>query len=174
MKSVRILAAVTLLFAQAACDEDPTTTKGPSAPPPQAQGIQAFVQVDNDHAKPGDAVHVYVKVQLGTEMQAKVGSYTGLLAFDTTSLAFSAETKINDGLRVTNPGFGPGKIKFAGVAATGLADLTLYDGTFEVKRADYRDKLVLQMEELSAALTMGNLKPQLQVTPQIFLRSSAR
>jgi len=130
--------------------------------------------VDNDHAKPGDVVHVYVKVQLGTEMQAKVGSYTGRLTFDTASLQFQSETKINDGLRVTNPAFGPGAIKFAGVAATGLADLTLYDGTFEVKKADYRDRLVLDMEELSAAMTMGNLKPQLQVTPQIFLRSSAR
>ena len=174
MTSVHKLAAASLLLALAACDQDPTTSKTPSAPAPQAQGIQAFIQVDNDHAKPGDVIHVFVRVQLGTESQAKVGSYTGLLTFDTTSLGYQSETKINDGLRVTNPAFGVGKIKFAGVAATGLADLTLYDGTFEVKRADYRDRLLLDMEELSAALTMGNLKPQLQVTPQIFLRSAAR
>lgn len=174
MTSVHRIAAATLLLALAACDQDPTTTQTPSAPPPSAQGVQAFLQVDNDHAKPGDMVHVFVRVQLGTESQAKVGSYTGLLAFDTTSLAFRGETKINDGLRVTNPAFGPGAIKFAGVAATGLADLTLYDGTFEVKKTDYREGLTLQMEELSAALTMGNLKPQLRVTPQIFLRTEAR
>ena len=174
MTAVRRFAAVALLAGLTACDHDPTTTRTPAAPPPVAQGIQAFIQVDNEHAKPGDQVQVFVRVQLGTETQAKVGSYTGLLSFDTASLGYRAETKINDGLRVTNPAFGAGKIKFAGVAATGLADLTLYAGTFDVKKADYRDHLALDMEELSAAMTLGNLKPQLQLTPQVFLRSTAR
>jgi hypothetical protein len=174
MTSVQRFGTVALLVGLAACDQDPTTTRTPAAPPPVAQGVQAFIQVDNDHAKPGDQVQVFVRVQLGTESQAKVGSYTGLLTFDTASLGYRSETKINDGLRVTNPAFGVGKIKFAGVAATGLADLTLYAGTFDVKRTDYRDRLALDMEELSAAMSLGNLRPQLQLTPQVFLRSTAR
>jgi hypothetical protein len=175
MRSLRLLAAATLLLSQAACDQDPTTTRTPAEPPASAQGVQAFVQVDNDHAKPGDVIHVFVKVQLGTESQAKVGSYTGRLRFDPAALVFRSENKINDGLRVSNPtGATGGDIRFAGASATGFTNLTLFDGAFEVKRTDYQQQLALELPELSSALTLTNLQPQLNVTPQIFLRVSGR
>ena len=65
-----------------------------------------------------------------------------------------------------------GLIRFAGASATGFTTLVLYDGTFQVKGADYAAALTLQMEELSAALSLTNLAPQLRVNRQIFLSRS--
>jgi len=110
-------------------------------------------------------------VQLGSGSQAKLGSYTGRLAFDPKALGLVESVEINDGLRVVNPNGAPdGEIRFAGAAARGFEDLTVYHGVFEVKDADYMKALELKMEELSAALTLTDLQPQLQVTPQVFLR----
>jgi hypothetical protein len=170
MKSVRSFLLVFPVLALAACDQEPV--KSTALPPPLTQGVQAFVQVDNDHANPGDRVNVYVQVQLGTETQSKIGSYTGRLTFDPEALTWVEDAQINDGLRVTNPnGAKSGEIRFAGAAASGFTNLALYRGTFEVKKAGYMSQLQLKMEELSAAKTLGNLRPQLQVTPQIFLRA---
>jgi hypothetical protein len=175
MRSVRFLTLVALALAVGACDENPLTTKGPDAPLPPTEGIQAFLQVSDDHAQPGQQVDVYVKVQFGTETDAKLGSYTGRLTFDPQSLAFVSSTEINDGMRVVNPnGAANGELRFAGAAARGFQDLTIYHGVFEVKNAGYMDQLKMAMEELSAATTLSNLQPQLQVTPQIFLRQSSR
>jgi len=171
MRSVRFLSFATVLLGLAACDNEPLTSRdGPDQPPP-AEAIQAYLQVDNDQAGPGDRVHVYVNVQLGSGSQAKLGSYTGRLAFDPKALGLVESVEINDGLRVINPNGAPtGEIRFAGAAARGFEDLTVYHGVFEVKDADYMKALELKMEELSAALTLTDLQPQLQVTPQVFLR----
>ena len=72
-----------------------------------------------------------------------------------------------------NPNEAPsGEIRFAGAAARGFEDLAIYHGVFEVKDTEYMKNLELEMEELSAAMTLADLQPQLQVTPQIFLRRS--
>jgi hypothetical protein len=136
--------------------------------------VQAFVQVSSTDAKPGEEIQVFVRVQLGTDSDAKLGSYTGRLSFDPEVLAFKREFKINDGLRVTNPnGAGEGEIRFAGASATGFNDLTLFSAVFEVKRTGYTDVLKLTMEELSAALTLTDLYQELEVPNRIFLRPSA-
>jgi len=89
-------------------------------------------------------------------------------------LQFKAENPINDGLRVNNTTTAAtGLIRFAGASPTGFTTLVLYDGTFQVKSADYAADLALQMEELSAALSLTNLTPQLRVNRQIFLSRSA-
>jgi len=81
---------------------------------------------------------------------------------------------ISDGLRVSNPaGAATGEIRFAGASPTGFTNLVLYDGTFEVKGADYASDLTLLMEELSAAMSLTNLAPQLVVNRQIFLSRAA-
>jgi hypothetical protein len=170
MKSVRRL-ALTGLVVLSGCDQEPLRSRTPAEPPPPAQGVQAFVQVDNDAAAPGEDVNLYVRVQFGTESDGKVGSYTGRLSFDPEALAWAADQEIPDGLRVSNPNT-PGEVRFAGASATGFSDLLLYAGRFRVKKAGYADGLSLDLQELSAAATLGDLTPQLRVAPQIFLRSA--
>jgi hypothetical protein len=163
-----------VLVGLAGCDDEPLTSRdGPEQPPPPVAGIQAYLQVDNDQARPGDRVTVYVVVQFGTETEAKLGSYTGRLTFDPEMLTFDESVEINDGLRVINPNNAEsGEIRFAGATARGFADLTIYRGVFEVRDADYMQGLTLSMEELSAAESLANLQPQLQVAPRVFLRRS--
>lgn len=174
MRRIRWIALMGVGLAVGACQDDPLTSKTPDAPPPPTQGVQAFLQVDNDQAKPGDVVHVYVRVQFASGADTRLGSYTGRLHFDAATLGWQQDNPIDDGLRVTNPNGAPdGEIRFAGASAAGFGDLTLYQGTFQVKTAGWADGLALQMDELSAAQTLGNLRPALQVTPSIFLRSAA-
>ena len=175
MKSVRSFAFALLALGLAACDQEPLKSKSPGEPAPLTQGVQAFVQVDNVQASPGEQVKVYVRVQMGTENAAKLGSYTGRLRFNPEALKWVADVQINDGLRVTNPnGAEQGELRFAGAAAGGFSTLALYQGTFEVKKPGYMDGLELQMEEISAAGSLSSLQPQLQVAPQIFRRVEGR
>lgn len=163
------LRLVFLGLALSACQDQPAQSTGPT-PPPVTQGVAAFISVDNLSARVGQTVRVRVEVQVGTEQNYKVGSYTGRLHFNTGRLQFRAENPINDGLRIANnTGAANGEIRFAGASATGFTMLVLYDATFEVKGADYAADLTLQMEELSAALSLTNLAPQLRVNRQIFL-----
>jgi len=174
MRSVRFLAFAAVLLALVGCDDDPLNSdRGPDQPPPPAEGIQAYLQVDNDQAGPGDRVHVWVNVQFASGSELRLGSYTGRITFDPESLDHQESLEINDGLRVVNPNEAPsGEIRFAGAAARGFEDLAIYHGVFEVKDTEYMRSLELQMEELSAALTLTDLEPQLQVAPQVFLRRS--
>lgn len=173
MRSVRFIMLAALAVALAACEDDPLKSRMPEAPPPPSRGIQAFVQVSNLEARPGDDIQVFVRVQMGVDTDAQLGSYTGRLAFDPEFLGFKSEFKISDGLRVTNPGeAGSAEIRFAGASASGFNDLTLFGGVFQVKKAGYRDVLKLNMEELSAALTLTDLSPQMDVPGHIFLRPS--
>jgi hypothetical protein len=167
------LRLVVLGLALTACQDQPAQSTGPK-PPPQAQGVAAFISVDNLSARPGQSVRVRVELQVGTQQNYKLGSFTGRLHFNPARLTFRTENAINDGLRVSNPaGAATGEIRFAGAAPNGFTNLVLYDGTFEVKSADYAADLALQMEELSAAMSLTNLAPQLQVNRQVFLSRSA-
>ena len=170
---IHALRLVVLGLALTACQDQPAQSTGPT-PPPVAQGVAAFISVDNLSALVGQTVRVRVEVRVGTQQSYKVGSYTGRLRFNVARLQFRAENAISDGLRIANAnGAAAGEIRFAGAAPTGFTNLVLYDGTFEVKGADYAADLTLQMEELSAALTLTNLAPQLQVNRQIFLSRTA-
>lgn len=170
MRTVQFLMMGALLLT--GCDDDPLTSKTPGEPAPPAQGIQAFIQVDNDRAQPGDEIRVWVKVQIGGETDERLGSYTGRLRFDPSSLRFTSETAIDDGMRVTNPVGAPqGDLRFAGAAPTGFTQLTLYEATFAVEKAGYLDALRLEMEEVSAAVSLTNLTPTLRLAPQVFLRA---
>ncbi len=164
--------ALRLLFlglALTACQDQPANSTGPT-PPPVQQGVSAFITVDNLHAAIGQTVRVRVEVQVGSQQNYKLGSFTGRLQFNAAQLQFKAENAINDGLRVSNTTTAAtGLIRFAGASPTGFTSLVLYDGTFQVKAADYASNLTLQMEELSAALSLTNLAPQLRVNRQIFL-----
>lgn len=171
MKSLPFLTLVAAALAFAACGEEPLESDTPPEPPPPSTGIQAFIQVDNDQAGPGEMVRVFVKVQIGTDTDAKLGSYTGGLHFDPAALGFADERKIEDGLRVTNVEGAPsGAIRFAGAAARGFNELTLFEGVFQVKKSGYIDGLALEMEELSAALSFSKLTSQLRVAPTVFVR----
>ena len=159
------------VLALAGCEDEPLTSRAPGEPPPPSQGIQAFIQVDNDHAQVGQTVHVWVRVQIGGETAARLGSYTGRLRFDPAAVRFESETAIDDGMRVSNPaGASTGDLRFAGAAPAGFQNLTLYEATFEVTKPDYMDQLRLDMEEVSAAISLTNLTPTLRVAPQVFLR----
>jgi hypothetical protein len=130
--------------------------------------------VDRLDAQPGQTVRVRVEIQVGTQQNFKLGSYTGRLHFSPTALQFQQENKVSDGLRVSNPAGAPkGEIRFAGASATGFATLVLYDGTFQVKSTGYAAGLSLAMEELSAAASLANLRPSLKVNAQIFLSRTA-
>ncbi|HYU09087.1 MAG TPA: cohesin domain-containing protein [Gemmatimonadales bacterium] len=153
--------AMAVVLVGAACADEPT--RPDPLPPPPEQGVNAYVIVDNLHALAGQSVKVSVIVR-SADANLKVGSYTGRLHFDPAALQYKAEVTINDGLRVANPnGAGAGEIRFAGANATGFADLTLYSATFTVKAASWSRDLSLQMEELSAARSLANLSPRLQV-----------
>ena len=104
-----------------------------------------------------------------TQDSFRVGSYTGRLRFDPAQLRFRSENPISDGMRVANAnGAAQGLIRFAGASPSGLTTLVLYDGSFEVRAAGFAPTLRLQMEELSAALTLMNLAPRLTVNRQVF------
>lgn len=167
------LRLVCLGLALTACQDQPAQSTGPT-PPPVQQGVSAYITVDKLDAAVGQTVRVRVEVQVGSEQSYKLGSYTGRLRFSTAHLQFKSENPINDGLRVANATTAStGLIRFAGASATGFTNLVLYDASFEVKSADYASDLTLQMEELSAALSLTNLAPQLRVNRQIFLSRTA-
>ena len=152
-----------------ACQDEPARTTGPT-PPITQQGVSAYITVDNLEARPGQTVRVRVEVQVGTEQNFKVGSFTGRLHFDPARLALRQENRLSDGLRISNNNGAPqGEIRFAGASPTGFQTLVLYDGTFEVKSVNYAQTLRLSMEELSAAQSLTNLQPQLRVNAQVFL-----
>ena len=160
-------------LALSACQDQPAQSTGPT-PPPVQQGVAAFITVDNLNAAVGQTVRVRVEVQVGSQQNYKLGSFTGRLRFNAAKLEFKGENAISDGLRVNNATTAAtGLIRFAGASPTGFTTLVLYDGTFQVKSADYAADLALQMEELSAALSLTNLTPQLRVNRQIFLSRSA-
>jgi len=173
MKHGLRLVSLALGLALAACEDQPAQSTGPVAPP-VAQGVAAYITVDNLSARVGQTVRVRVEVQVGAQQSYKVGSYTGRLRFNPGRLAFRSENAISDGMRVANArNAGAGEIRFAGASAAGFNTLVLYDGTFEVRGADYASDLVLQMEELSAAVSLANLAPQLRVNRQVFLSRTA-
>jgi len=158
--------AMAVVLLGAACADEPT--KPDPLPPPVDQGVNAYIVVDNLHAAIGQMVKVSVVVR-AADANVKVGSFTGRLHFDAAAMQYKAEVAINDGLRVANAnGAGTGEIRFAGASATGFADLTLYSATFTVKQANWTRALTLQMEELSAAKSLANLSPQLQVQRTVF------
>lgn len=170
MNAIR-LAMMTI--ALTACQDQPARTTGPTPPPPQ-QGVAAYITVDRLDAPVGATVRVTIEVQVGTQQNFKLGSYTGRLHFNPGQLAYQQENAINDGLRIANPAnAAKGEIRFAGASAKGFSTLVLYDGTFQVKSADYAAGLTLTMEELSAAMSLANLRSQLSVNPQVFLSRAA-
>ena len=171
MKSLQVMMLVATL-ALVGCEDEPLNSRLPAEPVPPGQGAQAFMQVDNETAQPGEEIGVYVRVQLGEKNQSRIGSYTGRLKFDTESLEWVSDQPINDGLRVTNPAGAGGEVRFAGASATGFNDLLLYAGRFRVKDRRYAAALALEMQELSAATTLGDMTQQLRVAPQVFLRSA--
>jgi|GEM_PF-1869310 len=170
MRRLRFFATTVLLLALVGCEDELLPAGDQSAPPPPRQGVQAFVQVDNESAAPGQEVRIWVKVQLGTDAEVSLASYTGRLHFDPTTLTFSRDVQVEDGLRVVNSNqAGTGEVRFAGAAAGGFTDLTLYEGVFVVKKANYLPSLTIEMEELSGA-DLTDLQPDLQVSPTVFLR----
>jgi len=170
MNTIRL---ATMCLALAACQDERAPATGPT-PPPVQEGVAAYITVDNLNAAPGQSVRVRVEVQVGTQQNFKLGSYTGRLRFDPAKLEFKQENAITDGLRVANPlNAGQGEIRFAGASAMGFTQLVLYDGTFQVKAAGYVQSLQLSMEELSAALSLQNLQSQVRVNPQVFLSRTA-
>src|SRR5512146_1579401 len=121
MHGFRIALASVML---AACQDAPARTI--LTPPPPTQGITAYVTVDNPNAAVGSTVRVRVEVQVGTDQNVKIGSYTGRLHFDPAKLAFRTENSITDGLRVANATGAPqGEIRFAGANPSGFTTMVL-------------------------------------------------
>ena len=167
---MHLIRLATVTIALAACQDQPLRTTEPASPPSPQQGVAAYVSVDRLDAPVGATVRVRVEVQVGTQQDFKLGSFTGRLRFDPAQLQFQQENPISDGLRIANPAnAAKGEIRFAGASAQGFATLVLYDGSFTVKTANYATGLSLVMEEMSAAKSLTNLRPQLNVSRQIFL-----
>jgi uncharacterized lipoprotein YajG len=170
---MHVLRLAVISLAVTACQDQQVPVTAP-LPPPIQNGVAAYVTVDNLTASQGQAVRVRVEVQVGTQQNFKLGSFTGRLHFNPALLQFKSENAISDGLRVANAlNATHGEIRFAGASAMGFTTLVLYDGTFEVKGANYAADLALQMEELSAATSLTNLRAQLKVSPQVFLSAAA-
>jgi hypothetical protein len=170
---MQIIRLATLAIALAACQDQLVRSTAPTPPPPQ-QGVAAYIAVDRLDAPVGATVRVTVEVQVGAQQNYKLGSFTGRLHFAADKLQYQAENPVRDGLRIANPAnAAKGEIRFAGASAAGFTSLVLYDATFVVKATDYAADLALQMEEMSAATTLTNLRPQLSVSRQIFLSKTA-
>lgn len=152
MIAKRILGTALVLALVTGCDDELTKFGETAAPPVPTQGVQAFIQVDNDQAGPGQEVRLWVQAQVGSDLEAALASYTGRLHFDPEALTLTRDIQIDDGLRVINSkGAGLGEIRFAGAQAGGLEVLTLYEGVFTVREAGFASTLQLEMEEMSGA-----------------------
>jgi hypothetical protein len=160
MISLRTLAVAGVAICAACVDEPTHPALGAVADTGSAIG--AFVSVDNPNAAVGQTVLVTVGLQ-GSSTQ--VGAYNARLHFDPTQLALSAEVPVtHDGLRVSNPkGAATGEIRFAGANAAGFATPTLYSATFVVRSAGFASSLNLEIDELTAAKTLGDLTPRVKV-----------
>ncbi len=163
MKYVRLLTMTGLALALGACDE-PFDSQRPDVPPPPTQGIQAFLQVDNDQATLGQQIRVFVAVQFGVEADLEVGSYTGALYFDPEVLAWKSDIAINDGLRVTNAANAPGEVRFAGASARGFEDNLLYRGEFTVKAAS-AGRVGLDTSSITTAALAESAEARREVRP---------
>jgi hypothetical protein len=93
---------------------------------------------------------------------AKIGSFTGVLGFDPTVLAFADEMPMNDGvLRAANPA--RGIVRVAGVSAGGIATARLASFRFVVLDTTRATGLRFDVAELHET-TRGDLLPRLQRT----------
>jgi hypothetical protein len=172
--ALRVVPLAILTVVVVGCNERLATSRPPADPPPFPEGVQAYVQIDDDRARPGDRVRVFVKVRFGAEHGARLGSYTGRLRFDPRALRWHDHAPIRDGLRAVNPsGAAAGEIRFAGASAGGFEEPVLYVGEFEVLRRNYVRGLRLEVEELAAALSLADLRPDLEVAPRVFVRPPA-
>lgn len=170
MKSTRILGAVLVLAIAAGCDDELTKFADTATPPVPAQGVQAFIQVDNDQAGPGQQVRLWIQAQVGSQMEEGLASYTGRVGFDPEALSLARDIQIDDGLRVINSkGATDGEIRFAGAKAGGLEVLTLYEGVFTVRKAGFTSTLKLEMEEMSGA-NLTSYDDVVDVTQDVFVR----
>ena len=170
MNATRIVGTTMLLALLAGCEDELTKYAEAPAPPMPQQGVQAFIQVDNADAMPGQEVRVRVQVQVGSEMTQPLASYTGRLHFDVDALTLVRDIQIDDGLRVVNSnGASEGEIRFAGAQAGGLAVLTLYEGVFTVQEAGFTGSLALQVEEMSAA-DLTDYREMLDVDEEVYVR----
>jgi hypothetical protein len=152
MRAKQVIGILCVVGALAGCDDELVKAGDLSTPPTPKNGLQAFIQVDNEHASVGQQVRVWVRVQVGSELDEPLASYTGRLRFDPRALSFTRDVQIDDGLRVINSkGSDTGDIRFAGAQAGGFDDLTLYEGVFTVRQAGYVTGLSLEMEEMSGA-----------------------
>jgi len=160
MISLRTLALVALAVGVACVDEPTHPAVG--TPSDSGSAIGAFVTVDNPNAGVGQTVLVTVGLQGSS---TKVGAYNGRLHFDPTQLTLSAEVPVtNDGLRVSNPkGAASGVIRFAGANAAGFQTPTLYTASFVVRGSSFASTLSLEIDELTAAKTLGDLTTRLKV-----------
>jgi hypothetical protein len=160
MISLRTLALAAVIGCAACVDEPTHPALG--TPADTGAAIGAFVSVDNPGAAVGQTVLVTVGLQ-GSSTQ--VGAYNGRLHFDPTQLALSAEVPVaHDGLRISNPkGAATGEIRFAGANAAGFAVPTLYTANFVVRSAGFASTLNLEIDELTAAKTLGDLTPRVKV-----------
>ncbi|MDH5804931.1 MAG: hypothetical protein OEZ54_07075 [Gemmatimonadota bacterium] len=170
MKSVHFITVAALVLGVQACDEG-VTPERPDFPAPPSQGVQAFIQVSQDNAQPGQKIDIYVRVQFGPKAEGLLGSYTGALNYDPDRIEWIEDVQINDGLRVTNPQFAPGTIMFAGASARGFEQSILYRGSFRVKEVDFLQGLVLDIQELTEAETLTDLNDQLELEDDVFLNT---
>jgi hypothetical protein len=160
MIALRTLAIAAVIGGVACVDEPTHPALG--TPADTGAAIGAFVSIDNPNASVGQTVLVTVGLQgSGT----KIGAYSGRLHFDPTQLALSAEVPItNDGMRVSNPkGAATGVIRFAGANATGFTTPTLYSAAFVVRAGTFASTLNLEIDELTAAKTLGSLTQRVKV-----------
>ena len=94
---------------------------------------------------------------------AKIGSFTGSLAFDPSVLAYVEEAPIDDGvLRAANPGHG--LVRVAGASTSGIASARLAAFRFVVLDNTRPPGLRFDIAELHQT-TRGDMLPQMMRAP---------
>jgi len=140
--SILKYSAPILLVALVACTEPRGTER---AAPPPTPAIEARLELSDSTARAGSEIRVLVR--LAGKSAGGVASFTGKLAFDTTSLRFVAEDTVSDGATRAMSS-ASGLLRLAAVAPNGFTNGQLYTLRFSVRRTPSPQTLRLTVDEL--------------------------
>jgi len=146
-------AGFVLALAIAGCAEQQGVTPATTGTAPK-QIVPAVAITDS--STPGQVV-LTLQLRASWPMQ-RVGSFTGRLTFDSTTLRFTAEEPVADGaLRALNPA-SPGVVRVAGAAASGMAIDRLIALRFQVlDRTDFGKAATIRAALLNASFEIAEL-----------------
>ena len=137
-----LLVGLAVAIASVAACTEPRAAAVASAPTPS---LEARLELSDSAPHAGESL--FVRLRLDGPTATKIVSFTGRLAYDSSTLRYISESAIADGgTRVSNPA--TGLIRAAGVSANGFAGGLLAEYRFVVVNPQGVKRLVLGIDEL--------------------------